>query len=319
MLKTALCFLSVSLAMAQHHGPSSEQSVALYKGLGTWHHSIHTNSAGAQKFFDQGLALLYGFNRYESLRSFRKAAELDKNAAMAYWGMAMAQGPYVNMDGDTELNMKASCAAVEAGLKLTGAPERERAYLQAAARRCPEYQPQAYTDAMRALAMRWPDDLDAATLYAESLLVPVRWHWYGADGAPAPGVAEAERTLEGVLRRWPDHPGANHYYIHAVESSPNPERGIASAQRLMPRRGAGQTKCENRLSAPAPPLRSGCSHPRDRRRSAWPRRRPLGIPASRAGSPESPAPRSRRSRSHRDRHGRSFRLCRTAHWPDLRR
>ena len=233
MLKTALCFLSVSLAMAQHHGPSSEQSVALYKGLGTWHHPIHTNSDGAQKFFDQGLALLYGFNRYESLRSFRKAAELDNGAAMAYWGMAMAQGPYVNMDGDTELNMKASCAAVEAGLKLTGAPERERAYLQAAARRCPEYQPQAYTDAMRALAMRWPDDLDAATLYAESLLVPVRWHWYGADGAPAPGVAEAERTLEGVLRRWPDHPGANHYYIHAVESSPNPERGIASAQRLM--------------------------------------------------------------------------------------
>ena len=233
MLKTAFCLLSVSLAMAQHHGPSSEQPVALYKGLGTWRHPIHTNSAEAQKFFDQGLALLYGFNRYESLRSFRKAAELDRNAAMAYWGMAMAQGPYINMDGDAELNMKASCSAVEAGLKLTGAPERERAYLQAAAKRCPEYQPKAYADAMRALATRWPDDLDAATLYAESLLVPVRWHWYRADGTPAPGVAEAERALEGVLRRWPDHAGANHYYIHAVESSPAPERAIASAQRLM--------------------------------------------------------------------------------------
>jgi tetratricopeptide (TPR) repeat protein len=233
MRRMAVCLLSAGLAMAQHHGPSSENPVVLYKGLGTWHHPIHTNSAEAQKYFDQGLALMYGFNRYESLRSFRKAAELDKGAAMAYWGIAMAQGPYINMDGDAELNMKESCAAAEAGLRLTGVPERERAYLRAAAARCPEYRPQAYIAAMRGLAARWPDDLDAATLYAESLLVPVRWHWYGANGTPGPGVAEAERTLEGVLRRWPDHPGANHYYIHAVESSPTPERAVASAQRLM--------------------------------------------------------------------------------------
>jgi tetratricopeptide (TPR) repeat protein len=145
----------------------------------------------------------------------------------------MAQGPYINMDGDAELNMKASCAAVDAGLKLTGTPEREVAWLQAAAKRCPEYQPQPYIDAMRDLAKRWPDDPDAQTFYAESLLIPVRWHWYAADGSPAPGVAEAEHTLEAVLRRWPDHPGANHLYIHSVESSPTPERAIASAQRLM--------------------------------------------------------------------------------------
>ena len=88
-------------------------------------------------------------------------------------------------------------------------------------------------EAMHALSARSPDDPDAATIYAESLMIPVRWHWYSAAGAPAAGVLEAEHTLEGVLRRWPQHPGANHYYIHAVESSPTPERAVPSAQRLM--------------------------------------------------------------------------------------
>jgi tetratricopeptide (TPR) repeat protein len=231
MRKIVIFLFSVCLAICQQ--PPAEKPVKLYPGLGVWRHTIHTSSAEAQKFFDQGLALMYGFNRYESLRSFRKVAELDPNAAMAYWGMAMAQGPYINMEGDAELNMKASCAAVEAGLKLAGTPERERAYLQAASARCPAYEPQHYIDAARTLRTRWPDDLDALILYAESLMIPVRWHWYAADGTPAPGVTEAERTLEEVLRRWPEHPGANHLYIHAVESSPSPERAIASAQRLM--------------------------------------------------------------------------------------
>ena len=230
-----VCLCAAGLAMAQphKHAISDEKPVALYQGLGVWHHPIHTRSAEAQKFFDQGLALMYGFNRYEALRSFRKASELDPAAAMAYWGMAEAQGPYINMDGDPSYNAKESCAAAEAGLHVSGAPEHEQAYLRAAAARCPEYQPQPYTDAMWALAERWPDDLDALTLYAESLMIPVRWHWYANDGTPAAGVPEAERALEEVLRRWPDHPGANHLYIHAVESSKTPERGIPSAQRLM--------------------------------------------------------------------------------------
>jgi tetratricopeptide (TPR) repeat protein len=231
MHKSAICLFTITLAFGQQ--PPAEKPVKVYPGLGVWHHPIHTNSAEAQKFFDQGLALMYGFNRYESLRSFRKAAELDPNAAMAYWGMAMAQGPYINMDGDAELNMKASCAAAEAGLKLPETPAREIAYLQAAFARCPDYDPQRYIDATRMVRNRWPDDLDALVLYAESLMVPVRWHWYGPDGSPAAGVPEAERTLEEVLRRWPDHAGANHLYIHVVESSPSPERAIASAQRLM--------------------------------------------------------------------------------------
>ncbi len=234
MLKTAVLLLPIGLAVAQHQmAPPPEKPVTLYHGMGTWHHPIATRNPEAQKYFDQGLALLYGFNRYESLRSFRKASELDPQAAMAFWGMAMAQAAYINMDGDPSYDLKGSCADVDAGLKIAGAPARERAYLQAAATRCPEEKSQAYIGAMRALAERYPDDLDASTLYAESLMIPVRWGWYAADGTPAAGVSEAERVLEQVLRRWPDHPGANHYYIHAVESSKTPERGIPSAMRLM--------------------------------------------------------------------------------------
>ena len=98
---------------------------------------------------------------------------------------------------------------------------------------CPEFKPDAYVEAARKLAQKYPDDLDAQTIYADSLMVRTRWHWYDGKGVPAEGVAEAETILQNVIRRWPQHPGANHLYIHAVESSPTPERAIASAQRLM--------------------------------------------------------------------------------------
>src|SRR6266699_3091168 len=90
---------------------SGEKPVTLYPGIGTWKHPIATRNPEAQKYFDQGLSLLYGFNRYESLRSFRRAAELDPQSIMAYWGMAMAQGPYINMDGDPSFDLKGACAA----------------------------------------------------------------------------------------------------------------------------------------------------------------------------------------------------------------
>jgi tetratricopeptide (TPR) repeat protein len=215
-------------------GVAQEKPVTLLAGLGTWQHPIATRNPEAQMFFDQGLVLLYGFNRYESLRSFRKAAELDPKSAMAYWGIAAALGAYVNMDGDSSYQQKESCEAVTAGLKIDGANETERAWLEAASARCPEYgDGSRYVDAMRGLAARFPDDPDAQAFFAESLMIPVRWKWYGIDGKPARGVAEAEGVLEAVIRRHPQHPGANHLYIHAVESSPNPERGVPSAQRLM--------------------------------------------------------------------------------------
>ena len=212
---------------------AAETPVALYPGLGAWHHAIATRNVEAQQFFNQGLSLLYGFNRYEALRSFRKAAELDAQAAMAYWGIAMALGPHVNMDGDGDVDLKAGCVALQTGLRVAGIAESERAYLEAAATRCPAYDPGKYIAAMKALAARYPDDLDAQTLYAESLMIPIRWKWYRADGTPAAGELEAERALEGVLRRVPSHAGANHFYIHAVESSKTPERAVPSAQRLM--------------------------------------------------------------------------------------
>ncbi|HYL34466.1 MAG TPA: hypothetical protein VEV17_00990 [Bryobacteraceae bacterium] len=233
--RAAFLPLVAALAFGQHHATTgSEKPVALLPGLGAWRHPIATRSPEAQKFFDQGLTLLYGFNRYESLRSFRRASELDPKAAMAFWGMAMALGPYINMDGDPDVKLKESCNAVQAGLRVAGQRSLDRAWLEAAGARCPDFSdPARYIRAMRELAARLPDDPDAQTIYAEALMIPVRWHWYSADGKPAEGVAEAERTLEAVLRRSPDHPGANHYYIHAVESSPTPERAVPSAQRLM--------------------------------------------------------------------------------------
>jgi tetratricopeptide (TPR) repeat protein len=234
LVSFALC---CAAAIAQHAHPAAapgEKPVALYPGLGIWTHPIATRNPQAQKFFDQGLALLYGFNRYEALRSFRKALELDPQAAMAQWGVAMALGPYINMDLDPDVHTKDACDAAAAGLRITGTSGADRAWLEAAESRCPDYSDSAkYIAAMRALAAQYPDDPDAQTFYAESLMLPARWRWYGPDGKPADGVAEAERVLEGVLRRYPNHPGANHLYIHAVESSPVPERAVPSAQRLM--------------------------------------------------------------------------------------
>src|SRR5690348_3571539 len=118
-MRIFVALLAVS-AFAQHHDMKApaEKPVALYKGLGNWRHPIATKNPEAQKFFDQGLNLLFSFNRYESLRSFRKANELDPSALMTYWGMAAAQGPYINMDGDPSFDLKGACAAIDAGRKM---------------------------------------------------------------------------------------------------------------------------------------------------------------------------------------------------------
>jgi len=233
-LTLGILFGAAFTAAAQHRDSAGkEKPVVLEPGLGTWRHPIATGNPEAQKFFDQGLILMYGFNRYEALRSFRKAVELDPQAAMAYWGIAMSLGPYINMDLDPEVNIKESCDAVAAGLRVAAAPA-DRAWLEAAGARCPDFsKPADYIRAMRELAAKLPDDADAQTLYADALLLPSRWKWYTNDGQPAEGVLEAERVLEQVLRRHPDHPGANHLLIHAAESSPTPELAVPSAQRLM--------------------------------------------------------------------------------------
>ncbi|MBL8231176.1 MAG: hypothetical protein JNL98_21970, partial [Bryobacterales bacterium] len=212
---------------------AQEKPVQLYKGMGLYQHPIETKIADAQKFFDQGLVLLYGFNRYEAFRSFQKAAELDPQSPMPYFGMAAAQAPHINMDLDGDVDLKKGCNyGTEAVKRSANAPKHERDYAAAAAAMCDGEE--AHRSALRKLHEAYPDDPDAATLYAESLMVPVRWRWFTTlNGEPAGEMAKCIDLLERLLRRDPDHPGANHFYVHAVEMSRNPERAIPSAQRLM--------------------------------------------------------------------------------------
>ena len=237
----ALQFLP-SLCWAQHdHSSSESRSAVLLPGMGEHHHPISTRSSEAQQFFDQGLTLVYGFNRSEAIRSFRRAAELDPAAAMPHWGVALASGPHINMDLDGDVDMKEACEAAQRALALASrSSEHERAYVEAIATRSSKDAnadqkklAADYTMAMADLVRKYPDDLDAATLYAESLMIPNRWRWFDAEGKAAQGTAEAIAVLESVLRRNPLHAGANHLYIHAVESSLTPERALPSASRLM--------------------------------------------------------------------------------------
>ena len=234
-----LACVIAGLALADHDTRSAAKPAVLLPGLGPVHHPVSTQNKEAQQFFDQGLALVYAFNHDEAVRSFRRAAELDPKLAMAHWGVALALGPNYNLDADPA-QAKAAYDAVQTAQKLAaGATEAEQAYVAALAKRYAA-DPKAdrkklaaeYKDAMRDLARRYPDDLDAATLYAESLMNLRPWELWTKDGQPAEGTEEIVAVLEGVLRRNPDHTGANHYYIHAVEASPTPERALASAHRL---------------------------------------------------------------------------------------
>src|SRR5216683_4503890 len=218
---------------------AQSKPAALIPGMGQHHHSISTKSPEAQRFFDQGLTLVFGFNHEEAARSFRRAAELDPQAAMPYWGVALALGPCINLDVDPPHEKAGYEAAQKAVSLLPRATESERAYIQALATRY-SADPVVnlrkldadYAHAMRELFRRYPDDLDAATLYAESLMDLHPWKLWNLDGRPAEGTEEIVAVLESVLRRDPYHLGANHYYIHATEASHHPEWALASARRL---------------------------------------------------------------------------------------
>ena len=208
-------------------------------GLGDLHHPVTTANPEAQKFFDQGLRLIYAFNHDEAAKSFRRAAELDPKMAMAYWGIAEAVGPNYNDPADPGRFKQAHDAIQKAVDLSAGASASERAYIAAMAKRFPG-DPQAdlrqaaleYHTAMGEVAEQFPDDLDAATLFAEAGMNLHPWGLWHVDGTPAPGTEEIVATLESVLRRDPNHMGAIHYYIHSVEASPNPERALAGANRL---------------------------------------------------------------------------------------
>jgi tetratricopeptide (TPR) repeat protein len=225
--------LGVGSLFAQSDPPT------LIPGLGQHHHTISTKNPEAQRFFDQGLTLVFAFNHEEAARSFRRAAELDPESAMAFWGVALALGPCINLDVDPP-HEKAAYEAVQKALLLApSATERERAYIQALSKRYSS-DPKVnlrkldaqYANAMRELHRYYPDDLDAATLYAESLMDLHPWKQWTLDGRPTEGTEEIIAVLESVLHRDPNHLGANHYYIHATESSPHPQWALASAKRL---------------------------------------------------------------------------------------
>ena len=200
------------------------------------HHQVKTTSAAAQGEFDRGLTFVYGFNHEEAIRHFKLAAKNDPHLAMAHWGIALALGPNINLDVDPDREKEAFDEAKKAAALKKYASPRERDYIDALRKRY-SIDPIAdlkklavdYHQAMGELSKKYPDDLDAATLYAESGMDLRPWQLWNKDGSPAEGTLEIIATLESVLKRSPKHVGANHYYIHAVEASPHPERALASA------------------------------------------------------------------------------------------
>ena len=240
LLLAILLFLPVT-AYSQHgHAPAKEAAaVTLQAGLGDINHPVSTNNAEAQKFFNQGLAYMYAFNHEEAVNSFKQAAKLDPQLAMAYWGISIALGSNYNVQAEGPALVQAYSNLQKAIELAPKASEHERGYIEALARRySADLQADQtklavdYKNAMGQLAKRYPDDLDAATLYAESMMNLRPWKLWSHDGNPAPETLEIVAVLEGVLRRNPNHTGANHYYIHAVEASNNAERALPSAARL---------------------------------------------------------------------------------------
>lgn len=229
------CFFLLVLLLGCWGFPAPAQAAAWFNH---WHHPISTPSAQAQHDFDQGLLLAYGFSHRAAFRAFERAAQVDPNCAMCYWGMAYVLGPNINTVMSTSSAVSA-WDAIQTAISLQdyGTPV-EQAYIQALATR---YSPNpdadraslnmAYAGAMRKVAQTYPDDLDAATLFAEALMNTMPWNYWQANGEPTPEGQEIIDTLNSVLHRDRNHVGALHFYIHAVEEK-HPERAIAVADRL---------------------------------------------------------------------------------------
>jgi tetratricopeptide (TPR) repeat protein len=215
----------------------------LFDGLGTHHRKISTSSAEAQQYFDQGMRLMWAFNHDESSRSFAKAAQLDRGCAICLWGVALTVGPNYNMPMMAQSRAKIAYESVErANDLLASASPEERALINALRARYPHPTPldpsnlqpvlSAYANEMRIVAERFPRDSDIQTMYAESMMNINAWKLWSRAGDPAPNTQLIVATLETVLARDPDHPGANHYYIHAMEASTQPQKALKSAERL---------------------------------------------------------------------------------------
>lgn len=243
-MRTNILFLLILVpfgAFAQHgHGDMKMPPAAVIDpGVGKVDHPVSTKNESAQRFFNQGLAYMYAFNHDEAVKSFKRAADLDPNLAMAYWGVALARGSNYNLQADPNQLTEAYQNLKKAQVLAPKASAHDRAYIDALSKRY-SADPAAdqaalgkqYRLAMSGLVKTYPNDLDAATLYAESMMNLRPWQLWSLDGKPAEDTLEIVSVLESVLRRNPNHSGANHYYIHAVEASPNPERALPSARRI---------------------------------------------------------------------------------------
>ena len=211
----------------------------LIEGLGDYSMPVTAKNKDVQRWFDQGLAMTYGFNHDAAERSYLKAAEIDPDCAMCWWGAALVLGPHVNAKMDPSNNPKAWDRLQRAQAAKGHASEKEQAFIKALAARYAENPPEdrrpldeAYAAAMGELAAKYPDDLDIVTLHAESQMDLQPWDYYDASGQPKGHTAEVVSQLESVMGRNPKHAGALHLYVHAVEASLDPTKGVAAADTL---------------------------------------------------------------------------------------
>lgn len=219
--------------------PLAPIGATLLPGLGGHRFAVTSSQPDVQRWFDQGLALAWGFNHEAAERSFLKAAELDPACAMCWWGAALVLGPHVNAAMDPANNAKAWQRIVKAQSLAAAATPREQAYIKALAVRYAEQPPadrkpldEAWATALGERVKASPDDLDAAVFLAEALMDLQPWNYYDHQGQPKGRIEEVVATLESVMQRNPEHAGALHLYVHAVEASNTPERGVAAADRL---------------------------------------------------------------------------------------
>ena len=242
MKQTAIALVGVTLLAAFTAPGTSLKPVRpapLFEDLGTHHHPISTDVMLAQRYFDQGLILAYGFNHAEALRSFQAAAKLDPKCTMCWWGQALVLGPNINKPMDAA-DVLTAYAAVQKALELSpNASASEQAYIEALAHRYAAESvadrnalDAAYAEAMRHVVELDADDLDARTLFAEALMDLMPWNYWTKDLQPKPATTEVITTLEAVLAEDPEHIGAIHFYIHVVEASATPERAEPYADRL---------------------------------------------------------------------------------------
>src|SRR5262245_5754621 len=233
--------LTVGLLIASAAAPApAADAPPLFEGLGNHSRKVTTTNTDAQKYFDQGLAFLFAFNHDEAIRSFKHAASLDPDCAMAHWGVSIASGPHYNKTDLPADRAKQAWASLQlARAKAKSASPGDQALIEALAARYTDPAPeerkqldQAFAKAMRAAWERFPQDGDIGALYAESMMDLRPWEMWTTDGKPQPGTEEVVATIESVLTRHPDHPLALHLYIHAVEASPNPGKAERAADQL---------------------------------------------------------------------------------------